>query len=97
MSAESIFQKQVKDEITKRFPGCYILKNDPNCIQGIPDLTILWNDKWGMLEVKKSRKAPHRPNQDIRVAELNSMSFAAFIFPENKEEVLNDMERSFKA
>lgn len=94
---EGKFKKDLTDEIKERFPGCIILKNDPAYIQGIPDLTILYKNKWATLETKKSEKEPHRPNQDYYVDEMNNMSFSRFIFPENKEEVLNDLERSFKA
>ena len=100
MASESDFQKKLKKEISERFPGCYILKNDPTMIQGIPDLTILYNDRWAMLEVKQSEKARRKSSttikqQETHVARLNDMSFAAFIFPENKEDVLDAMERSF--
>lgn len=91
---ESKFQSNLKKEIRERFPGCYILKNDSNCIQGFPDLLILYEDKWAALEVKKNEKASHQPNQDYYVDKLNDISFASFIFPENKEEVLNAMEQS---
>ncbi|MBO7732446.1 MAG: hypothetical protein J6S67_07830 [Methanobrevibacter sp.] len=94
---EGKFKKDLTDEIKERFPGCIVLKNDPAYIQGIPDLTILYKNKWATLETKKSEKEPHRPNQDYYVDEMNNMSFSRFIFPENKEEVLNDLERSFKA
>lgn len=93
---ESDFQKKLKDELKERFPGCYILKNDPTGIQGIPDLTILYENKWATLEVKRSRTEVHQPNQDYYVEDMNNMSFSSFIFPENKEEVLNALERSFK-
>lgn len=93
---ESDFQKKLKDEIRARFPGCFILKNDPTGIQGIPDLTVLYKNKWATLEVKRSRTEPHQPNQDHYVELMNGMSYSSFIFPENKEEVLNEMERSFK-
>lgn len=93
---ESDFQKKLKDEIRARFPGCFILKNDPTGIQGIPDLTVLYKNKWATLEVKRSRTEPHQPNQDHYVELMNDMSYSSFIFPENKEEVLNEMERSFK-
>lgn len=92
---ENSFQTHLKHEIKQRFPGCYILKNDPNYIQGFPDLLILYKNRWAALEVKKSSTASHRPNQDYYVKKLNDISFAAFIFPENKEEVLNAMEQSF--
>lgn len=95
MSRESNFQSDLIDEIEERFPGCIVLKNDPNYIQGIPDLLILYKNKWAALEAKKSENARHRPNQDYYVELMNEMSFASFIFPENKEEVLNDLERSF--
>lgn len=92
---ESKFQKDLKKEIKGRFPGCMVLKNDPTCIQGVPDLLILYNNKWAALEVKRSANASHQPNQDYYVEKMNEMSFSSFIFPENKEEVLNAMARSF--
>ena len=94
---ESDFQKKLKKELKERFPGCIVYKTDPQQIQGSPDLIILHRDKWAGLEVKKNAKAPHRPNQDYRVKQMNEMSFASFIFPDNKEEVLDALERSFKA
>lgn len=93
---ESKFQKNLKKELKERFPGCIIYKTDPQQIQGSPDLIILHKSKWGALEVKKDAKAPHRPNQDFRVKQMNEMSFASFIYPENKEEVLDDLERLFE-
>lgn len=73
-----------------------VLKNDPNYIQGIPDLVIFYEDKWAMLEVKKERKASHQPNQDYYVNKMNDMSFSRFIYPENKEEVLHELQQSFR-
>ncbi|MBP5598441.1 MAG: hypothetical protein J6Y02_23945 [Pseudobutyrivibrio sp.] len=94
--AESKFQRSLIKEIKDRFPGCVVMKNDSGYIQGIPDLTVLYKDHWATLEVKDKKTAPHRPNQDYYVDQMNKMSFSAFIFPENKEEILNDMERSFE-
>lgn len=93
---ESRFQRKLKEEIVERLPGAVVLKNDPSHFQGVPDLTVLWKDRWALLEVKESKKASHRPNQDLYVEQFNKMSFSRIIFPENKEEVLDEMERSFK-
>lgn len=93
---ESKFQKDLIDEIKFIMPGAIILKNDPNYIQGIPDLTVFFKDKWATLEVKKNAKASHQPNQDHYVELMNQMSFSAFIYPENKEEVLYAMERALQ-
>lgn len=79
------------------FPDAIVLKNDPNYIQGIPDLTIFWRDRWATLEVKKSEVASHQPNQDYYVDRMNSMSFSRFIYPENKEEVLYELQQSFRS
>ena len=57
------------------FKGCIVMKLDANYIQGIPDLLILFKDKWAVLECKKFSKAAHRPNQDYYVDILNKMSF----------------------
>lgn len=100
MKKESEFQRDLKKELKDRFPGCYVLKNDPTFIQGIPDLTILYKDKWAALEVKRSasdltKSLKSNPKQGRHVARLHEMSYAAFIYPENKEEVLNALARAF--
>ena len=73
------------------FPGCLVVHLDPNEIQGIPDLLILYENKWAALEGKKFANATHQPNQDYYVDLMNRMSFAAFIFPENKDRVLQKL------
>ncbi len=93
---ESQFQANLIKKLKGLFPGCYVLKNDPNYIQGIPDLTILFGGKWATLEVKRERGAPYRPNQNYHVDNMNNMSFSAFIFPENEEEVLNELQQTFR-
>lgn len=94
---ESDFQKELKKEIKAMFPGCIITKLDSSDIQGIPDLLVLHNDKWATLENKKKKNAHHQPNQDYYVEKMNSMSFSRFIYPENKEEVLNELRKTFKS
>ena len=91
---ERNYQGELIKKLKKMFPGCEIQVNDPMRTQGIPDLTIFYNDRWAMLEVKKSSKAPNRPNQAHHVDRFNGMSFAAFIYPENEEQVLNELQRS---
>ena len=93
---ERDFQAELIKEIKNRFPGSMVLKNDPNYIQGIPDLVVLNGDKWAMLECKRSETASKRPNQEYYIRTLNEMSYASFISPSNKEEVLDELERSFK-
>ena len=93
---ENEVQRNVIKEIKARLPEALIMKNDPNYIQGIPDLTILYKNKWATLEVKASPTSSKRPNQRYYVDRMNKMSFSSFINPDNMEEVLNDMERSFK-
>lgn len=97
MKKESQFQGELIRELKDRFPGCKVLKNDPSYIQGFPDLTILYKDKWAVLECKRGEHEHHQPNQDHYVRELNEMSYSAFIFPQNKEQILDDLEQAFKA
>lgn len=97
MTPEGKFQSSLKKELKEMFPGCVITKLDPNDIQGIPDLLILWKDRWAVLECKRSHDATHRPNQDYYVSLLNDMSFSSFIFPENKEAVLHELQQAFRA
>jgi hypothetical protein len=94
---EKKFQKELIDEIKELYPGCVVIKNDPNYIQGFPDLTILHEDKWAVLECKKEEKASKQPNQPYYVEKLDKMSFSRFVYPENKEEVLNDLQKAFQS
>lgn len=89
---ESGFQDRLIDELHEMFPGCLVLKQD--AFQGIPDLLILYGDKWASLECKKNSRAEHQPNQDYYVELMNEMSFSRFIFPENKEEVLHELQQA---
>lgn len=93
---ESAFQAKLIREIKKRFPGAIVLKNDPNYIQGFPDLTVLYKDRWAVLEIKQSEKASHQPNQDFYILQAEKMSVGRFVYPENMMEVLDDLARSFQ-
>lgn len=91
---ERNFQASLIKELKSIFPGAVVLKNDPNYIQGFPDLLILYRDRWAALECKRSPSASSRPNQRYYVDLLNQMSYSAFICPENKEGVLNELQQA---
>ncbi len=95
MKRENDYQAGLIKRLKDEFPGCVILKNDPNYIQGFPDLTILYEDKWAVLEVKRSKNATHQPNQDYYIDKLNEMSYASFVYPEIERKVMNDIREAF--
>lgn len=90
---EGRFQDKLRDELKERFPDCFIAKLD--CQQGIPDLLVLHNKQWALLECKRAKNASHQPNQDYYVDKFDNMSFARFIYPENKDEVLAELEEFY--
>lgn len=94
---ENRFKTKLVKELKDRFPGCIITHLDPNEIQGIPDLLILYKDKWAALEGKKTADASIRPNQLYYVDRMSAMSYASFIYPENKECVLDEISQLFKS
>ena len=93
---ENKFKTKLVGKLEKRFPGCMVFHLDPNETQGIPDLLVLHKDKWAALEGKKSVNASARPNQHYYVDQMNEMSYASFIYPENEEDVLNELSQIFK-
>lgn len=93
---ENKFQAELIKELKETFKGCLIMKLDSSYIQGIPDLLILYRKKWAVLECKKFAGAKKQPNQPYYVDLLNEMSFSRFIYPENKEEVLHDLQQALK-
>ena len=92
---ENAYQQGLKKRIKERFKHAIVAKMNPNDIQGIPDLVVLFGKHWALLETKREEDASRRPNQDFYIDFYNKMSFASFICPENEEEVLDAMERSF--
>jgi hypothetical protein len=96
MAKESRFQAQLIRKLKEMFPGCFVLKNDANYIQGFPDLTVLYNNRWALLECKRESEAHKQPNQQYYIDQGNRMCFARFICPENEEEVLNDLQHAFR-
>ena len=93
---ENRFKTNLIQDLKNLFPGCMVVHLDPNEIQGIPDLLVLYKDKWAALEGKKTVNASVRPNQEYYVNKMNDMSYASFIYPENKEEVLYEISRVFQ-
>ncbi len=91
---ESTFQQVLIKELKEMFPEALIFKNETK--QGLPDLTILEGDRWALLECKASADASHQPNQDYYVEKANGMSFSRFIFPENKQEVLDELQQALR-
>lgn len=89
------FQEKLKKELKTRYDGCIVTKLDSSDIQGIPDLLILHNNKWATLENKRSAKATRQPNQEYYVSKMNDMSFSRFIYPENKDDVLTELDQFF--
>lgn len=99
MVNENAYQRELLKKLRDMFPksDTMILKNDANYIQGVPDITILHKDRWAILECKRDANAPHRPNQDYYVDKLNGMSYAAFIYPENEERILREVQQALGA
>lgn len=96
MEKENNFQSKLKKELKERYPGCIVTKLDSSDIQGIPDLLVLYKNKWATLENKRSKNAKKRPNQEYYVQVMDDMSFSRFIYPENKEQVLSELDNLFR-
>ena len=91
------FKARLIKELEYRFPGCIVFNLDPLTIhQGVPDLLILYKTNWAMLETKGAANSRRRPNQEFYVNFYNELAFASFIYPENEEEVLNDLQHAFE-
>lgn len=94
---ESSFKAKLKAELKKEFEGCILIDLDPTMNQGIPDMMMLYKNKWAALECKRNKNAKRRPNQEYYVARMNEMSYSSFIYPENKEDIINELREEFKS
>lgn len=92
-TGKSGYKVKLKKKLYEIFPDCMIQDQDPNTTHtGIPDLLIIWGDRWAMLEVKAARNSAKQPLQDHYIEFYNQMSFASFIYPENESEVLHALQ-----
>ncbi len=96
MRRENVYQGLLIKRLKEEFPGAVVLKNDSGYQQGIPDLTILHGPRWAMLEDKRDKNEPHRPNQDWWVNRLRDLSYAAFIYPQNEEDVFDELRHALE-
>ncbi len=94
---ENKFQSSLIKKIKEQFPESIVMKTDPNYIQGFPDLLVLNNSKWAALECKREKEAGHQPNQDYYIQKLGKLSYASFVYPENEEEVLHELQQAFES
>lgn len=95
--SERKYEKELKARIRARFPGCVIMKNDPAQLQGVPDILILYQNTWAMLEVKLEDNSPKQPNQPYYIQKFGAMSFASFINPDTEEAVLDELQSAFES
>lgn len=96
MARESAFEAHIVRKLLRSYPGAVILKNDPNLLQGFPDRLILFENTWAAFEAKAYETARHRPNQDYYIDILNKMSYASFVYPENEETFLYELQQTFR-
>lgn len=94
---ENKFQSQVIRDLHDEFPGSIVLKNDANYLQGIPDLTLFWQNHWAMIECKKSANEPYQPNQPYYLELTKAMSYSATIYPGNEREVYDGIRKAFES
>ena len=92
---ESGFQDKLVRDLKDLFPGCMVFKMDQ--MQGIPDLLILYKNKWASLECKQFSRAKKQPNQEYYVGRMNEMSFSRFVCPENREDVIRELRETFES
>jgi hypothetical protein len=93
--SEASYQAHLIKKLSRMFPGCFVIRNDSTYLQGIPDLLVLFGSNWAMLEVKLTDRACVQPNQEYYVDMFNEMSYSSFVYPENEEQVLNELQLAF--
>lgn len=97
---ERDYQAGLIKKLKRLYPGCIVLKNDSSYMQGIPDLLVLYKDRWAALEVKvrePKRSDAFEPNQEWFLETMNEMSYAACIFPENEEDILSGLQQTLSS
>lgn len=96
---EGPYKTHLTKRIMDRFPDrCIVVRLDSALRQGVPDMAVLFEGgMWALLEAKTSASARRQPNQDYYVQKLDAMCYAAFIYPENEEAVLDELQQEYES
>lgn len=93
---ESEFKRRAIQEIQERFSHLDLDFIEPKIHnRSLPDVVILGPIKWAVLEFKRNQYESKRPNQEFHISRLNEKGYATFVYPENLEGVLGDLEELF--
>jgi len=98
---ESEYQKEFLNKVRALLPNtnykqCIIIKNDSGYLQGIPDWTIFYGERWATLEIKRTKHAHRQPNQLYYIELMGNMGYSSFVYPENEQQVLEELINHFK-
>lgn len=92
---EKDFQKDFIHKIKTLLPNSIAIKNDANYLQGFPDWTVIDGPRVYVFEAKAFKKANRQPNQEYYINAINAAGgFARFVYPENMQEVLDEIQRA---
>lgn len=92
---EKDFQKAFIRQIKIILPNSIAIKNDANYLQGFPDWTVIDGPRVYVFEAKAFKNANRQPNQEYYINTINNAGgFARFVYPENMQEVLDEIQRS---
>lgn len=95
---ESEFKNYTKKRIMDRFPNLDLdFINTKPYHRSMPDVFIIGPGVWAALEFKRFEDSDYRPNQEYNILRLNKKGYATFVFPENLEEVLDELEILFSS
>lgn len=94
---EGRFKSKFIKNLEETFPDCIVTKLEADFKAGIPDILIVRGKRWATLEAKASKADVTKPRQnkdaqDYYVGKMNKMSFSSYVYPENEQEVLNELK-----
>lgn len=96
MVLEKDFKKSFQTRVKRAVHPLAILqyKQDSTTVAGFPDTIIVLEGITIFIEFKKSRTAKFRPGQKEWIEKLNNNGHFAFVcYPENADEVLEEIKR----
>lgn len=90
---EAKLQTEIIKYLKKK--GCYVIKTKPGpgVPTGCPDIIFLFEGFWGAIECKASKLARFQPLQKETLEKFNEWSFAKAVYPENWQEVKQELEQ----